>query len=82
MPPTATTTRTGAYIAELATRHHIVYARTPDDALAELATRLADDEIVTDETEDLIVALKRAGVIDGATMGDLLGRHLDEARHV
>ena len=82
MPPIATTTRTGAYIAKLARRHHITYARTPDDALAEIAMRLADDEVVTDEIEDLIVALKRAGVIDGATMVDLLGRHLDEAHHV
>ena len=48
------------YVAELARKHGIQYVRTADDALAEVITRLADDEIETDETEDLIVALSRA----------------------
>lgn len=50
--------------------------------MADVITRLADDTVVTDVTEDLLVALKRADVIDGPTMIDLLGRHLDECRHV
>lgn len=75
-------TQTSVYVADLARQHHIAYTRTPCDALAEIVTRLSDDEIVTDETEDLIVALKRKGIIDGATMVDLLGRHLDETRRV
>jgi hypothetical protein len=79
---TATRPRTSVYVAELARRHGVVSVRTPHDALAEVITRLSDDEIATDETENLIVALKRAGVIDGATLVDLLGRHLDERRHV
>jgi hypothetical protein len=75
-------TPTGIYVAELARRHGVVPVRTSHDALAEVIARLSDDDIATDETEDLIVMLKRAGVIDGATLVDLLGRHLDERRHV
>ncbi len=71
------------YVAALARRHGVVYyAKTGNDALAEVITRLADDGVRTDETEDLLVALKRAHVIDGPTMVSLLGRHLDQCRHM
>ena len=70
------------YVAALARRHGVVYAKTSNDALAEVITLLADDGVRTDETEDLLVALKRANVIDGTTMVDLLGRHLDQYRHM
>lgn len=70
------------YVAALARRHGVVYAKTDNDALADVITRLASDDVLTDETEDLLVALKRAHVIDGPTMVSLLGRHLDGCRHV
>ncbi len=70
------------YVATLARRHGVVYEKTGSDALAEVITHLADDDVRTDETENLLVALKRANVIDGETMVDLLGRHLDECRNV
>lgn len=70
------------YVAALARRYGVVYAKTDNDALADVITRLADDDVRTDETEDLLVALKRARVIDGPTMVSLLGRHLDECRYV
>ncbi len=70
------------YVAELARRHGISYVKTSNDALANVITRLADDEVFTDETEDLIVALKRSKIIDGRAMVSLLGRYLDEKRHV
>ncbi len=70
------------YVAALARRRGVVYAKTGTDALAETITRLADDDVRTDDTEDLLVALKRANVIDGQTMVSLLGEHLDECRHV
>jgi hypothetical protein len=41
-----------------------------------LSRVLADDDVRSDETEDLLVALKRANVINGPTMVDLLGRYL------
>ncbi|MCK7553254.1 hypothetical protein [Marinobacter goseongensis] len=67
-----------SYITDLADQLGIRYQATPEDALAVIAARLAGDEVVTDETEDLIVALKRAGAINGREMVALLGRHLDE----
>ncbi len=70
------------YVVNLAQKHGVRYVRTPDDALAEVITCLADDEISTDDTEDLIVALKRAHVIDVDTMVNLLGNYLNERAHV
>jgi hypothetical protein len=70
------------YITGLAAQHGVTYVKTPLDELAQVITRLADDEVSTDATEDLIVALKRAHVIDVNTMVVLLGRHLDERLHV
>jgi len=66
------------YVTDLADQLGIRYQATPEDALAVIATRLAGDEVVTDEIEDLIVALKRAGTINGREMVALLGRYLDE----
>ena len=72
----------GPFIANLAKRHGVTFAKTGSDAVAGVITRLADDEVITDETEDLIVALRRAHVIDGPTMISLLGHYLDEKRQV
>lgn len=68
------------YVAELAKQHGVSAVKIGSDALAEVVTRLAGDEVVTDETEDLVVALRRAGAIDGPTMVELLGRYFDEKR--
>jgi hypothetical protein len=50
--------------------------------LAEIATRLAGDDVVTDEIEDLIVTLKRAGAISGNEMVTLLSRYLSEKTQI
>jgi hypothetical protein len=44
-------------------------------ALAEVITRLSDDEAAPDETEKLVIALRRAEVIDDPTMVTQLGRY-------
>ena len=67
----------GTYIAALARQRGVTYVRTGLDELADVITRLADDEVITDPTEDTLVALARANVIDGRTMSSLLGRYLD-----
>ena len=72
------TQSTRSCIIALADRHGVRYQRTPDDELAEVITRLSDDEVVTDDIENLVVALKRAGAISGAEMVDLLSRYLME----
>jgi hypothetical protein len=69
------------YVVELARQHGVRYIRTPADALAEGITRLAGDDVATDVIEDLIVALKRARVIDGPAMVSLLGNYLNERRN-
>lgn len=58
----------------------MTYVRDGYSALAEVITRLSDDEVVPDETEKLVIELRRAEVIDGQTMVTLLGRYLDEQR--
>lgn len=64
-------------VAALARQHGIAYAKNGLDALAQVITHLADDDVVTDITEDTLVALLRAHVIDGRRMVTLLGRYLD-----
>ncbi|GAB0154714.1 hypothetical protein [Marinobacterium sp. BA1] len=69
-------------ILALASRSGITFQPTYEDALAEVITRLSDDDVVTDDIEDLTVALKRSGVITGNEMVDLLGQYLTEKYHV
>lgn len=49
-----------SYVINLAAQHGIRYEETPADKLAVVATRLAGDEVVTDEIEDLIVGKRPA----------------------
>lgn len=69
------------FIIQFAREHGIKYTRTSADAMAEVITRLSGDEVPQDDIADLLVALKRANVIDGRTMIELLGRHIDECGH-
>ena len=68
------------FIADLARKHGVRYVRTGVDDLADVITRLSDDVVVPDDTENLIVALRRAHVIDSSTMVSLLGNYLDEIK--
>ena len=71
-----------AYIADQAQRHGIRYIKTGSSALAEVITRVTGDDVEPDETEKLVIALRRANVIDGRTMVSLLGRYFDETRRL
>jgi hypothetical protein len=71
-----------AYIADLAKRHGVVYVKTGSSAMAQMITRLAGDDGNPDETEKLVIALRRANVIAGKTMVTLLGRYFGEMRNV
>lgn len=68
------------YVQTLALAHHITYVKTRGDDWAETVTRLAGDDVVTDEVEDLIVALKRAHVVNDKEMVALLGNYLAEKK--
>ena len=81
-PEEIPTTGLSVFIAELAKRHGVVYVRTSTDAWAEGISHLFDDDVTPDGTELLVIALRRAKVIDGQTMVTLLGRYFDEMRNV
>jgi hypothetical protein len=42
--------------------------------------RLEGAAVITDATEDLLVGLRRANIIDAAAMVELLSNHLDERK--
>ena len=68
----------GVFITNMAREHGVSFVRTGSDALADVITHLSDDEVFTDETEYLLIALRRYGIIDGPTMVSLLGRYIDQ----
>jgi hypothetical protein len=76
------TTGVAAFVADVARRHGVSYVRTSNDALADLITNFSDDKVDSDPTEDLIVALARAKVINDSAVLALLGNHVDEREHV
>lgn len=65
-------------ILDLAERSGVRYEFMKEDALADVITHISGDDICTDEIEDLVVALKRSGIITGPEMVALLGAYLDE----
>jgi len=52
-------------VRALARQYHVTYEPGRRDALARDITRLAGDDVELDETELLLVALARAGVLTG-----------------
>ena len=70
------------FISSFAERHGVSYVRSGSSALAEVITRLAGDEPKPDDTEKLVIALRRAKVIDGRAMLELLSRYFSETRDV
>ena len=70
------------FVVGLARKNGIQYVRSGTDELADVITRLSDDDVFTDKTEDLIVELRRAKVIDASTMVSLLGNYLVEKEYV
>ncbi|WP_248324858.1 hypothetical protein [Caballeronia sp. Sq4a] len=69
------------YIAKLAEQHGVEYVETGNSALARVITSLSDDDMPVggpDRTEKLVIALRKAKVISGRTMVELLGQYFDE----
>lgn len=69
-----------AFIADLAARHGVSYVETNSSRLAQLFTELSGDDVKPDDTEKLVIALRKADVIDGPLMVALLGAYFDETR--
>jgi hypothetical protein len=64
----------------LARDHGVTYRSTELDAWAHHVTRLADDDVVLDEIELLLVALRRAGHLSGPEARRLQVTYLREAQ--
>jgi len=73
-------TPTERIIRDMARRHHVHYTATPTDALAHDITRLAGDDVVFDEVEQMLLALQRAGHLSRRELVRLQANYLREAR--
>ncbi len=70
------------YIGELAKQHHIAYTKTGFGEFAKQFTLLSDDSVEQDDVERQVIALRRAGIINGRDMLRLLHGYLKESTHV
>lgn len=66
------------FVRNLAQRHGVPYKRTRLDDWVDAVTRMADDEVKPDPTDDLLVALAKSGVISGRQLIRLLGNQMNE----
>ena len=73
-PTAQTSSSVRRRIHDLAAEHGVVYAATAFDQLANAHARLSDNDVTLDETENLVTALERSGVIT-----DEEGRRLHSA---
>ena len=62
-------------VRQLANREGIVFAQTFADLWAEAVTKLSSDEVKSDETDDLLVALTRAGKLSPRDLARLVISH-------
>ena len=75
-------TSVSRYVRALASQHSVFYEPTFADRWASSVTRLADDDVKSDETDDLLVALRRAGKLSPKDMAKLVISHHREVRRV
>lgn len=66
---------TAIYVRQLAKREGIAFAPTYADLWAKAVTTLAGDEVKSDKTDDLLVALTRAGKLSPRDMTRLVIAH-------
>ncbi|MEN9865931.1 MAG: hypothetical protein RL748_1521 [Pseudomonadota bacterium] len=70
------------YVLELAHSYQITPVKTWSDDWVGNVTRLVDDEVKTDEVEDLIIALKKAHRLTNLEMVQLMTNYLREKERV
>lgn len=75
-------TSVSRYVYALAKEHKVFFEKTFADRWANAVTRLADDDVKSDTTDDLLVALRRAGKLSPKDMTKLVISHHREARRV
>jgi hypothetical protein len=66
---------TAIYVRQLAKREGIAFAPTFADLWAKAVTKLAGDDVKSDKTDDLLVALTRAGKLSPRDMTRLVIAH-------
>lgn len=66
---------TASYVRRLARREGIAFAPTFADQWAQAVTKLAGDDVRSDKTDDLLVALTRAGKLTPRDMTKLVIAH-------
>ena len=72
--------QTASAIVSLAQQHGVRYTPTATDAWASEVTRLADDDVILDDIELLLIALQRAGHLSRPDALRLQVHYLREAR--
>lgn len=66
------------YIIDLGEQYNIVFVRSYVDDIADMINHVVGDDIQSDGVRDLLIALKRAGVLGGKDWGELLIGYLRE----
>ena len=72
--------KTAAAVLALAKQHGVAYIQTAQDEWAQDVTRLADDDVVLDEIELLLIELQRAGHLSRPEALKLQLNYLREAK--
>lgn len=75
-------TPTALHVHRLAKRTGVWFVPTYADRWAAAVTRMAGDDVTSDPTDDLLVALRRAGKVTPAEMASLVIAHHRERRLV
>lgn len=68
-------------IRDLARQHHVAYKPGGRDRFAQSITMLAGDDVRFDETELLLIALQRAGVLSRRQAVLMQAQYLRSTRH-
>ena len=71
---------TSTYVLSLAKQNNVIYKKNKLDDFAITITELSGDEVRQDDILDLLIALKRNGVISNKEVVKLASKHLREIR--
>ncbi len=81
-PKQARSSPTAQYVRKLAGAQGIAFMPTFADRWASTVTKLSDDEVKSDATDDLLVALTRSGKLSPSNMLKLVFAHHRELKRV
>jgi hypothetical protein len=75
-------TKITTQVEKIAAENNIIHEENSLDSFADIVTELAGDEVKSDPTLDLIVSLKRAGLISKSEVASLSLSHLKEKKTI